>query len=150
MGCASFSTRFDCKVTFCPTTGCWLWLGPYNKDGYGKIQNNNKSLLAHRVSYERFIGPIPEGMLVLHRCNLTSCVNPDHLKVGDSRENAKDRMKAGSAVGGQKKGYVPSEEARQKISTALTGKKRKPFTPTHCARLAAAAQRRRNLSRSSQ
>jgi len=50
---------------------------------------------AHRVSFEEFNGPIPEGMAVLHKCDVHSCVNPNHLYIGTSQDNANDRVKRG-------------------------------------------------------
>ena len=65
-----------------PNTGCWLWLGPVDERGYGKI-NAQGYYLAHRLAYAETNGPIPEGLLVLHKCDVPSCINPDHLYVGD-------------------------------------------------------------------
>lgn len=73
--------------------GCWLWTGPLDKDGYGKIGINGRSDRAHRVSYEAFVGPIPEGMTIDHvhdrGCRHRSCINPDHLEPVPSAENTR-------------------------------------------------------------
>lgn len=77
-------------VTEC---GCWFWLGHLNEDGYGGIGVRGKSVLAHRASWEAFKGPIPDGLCVLHSCDIPCCVNPDHLSVGSQLENIADRVK---------------------------------------------------------
>lgn len=69
--------------------GCWLWTGSTNgKAGYGIIRLDQETgLLAHRVSYETFKAPIPEGLHIDHRCRVKLCVNPDHLEVVARSEN---------------------------------------------------------------
>lgn len=81
------STPYSC--------GCWLWNDGLNPSGYGVLGLKGRNQRAHRVSFEEFNGPIPEGMQVLHRCDIKSCVNPMHLYVGTVQDNANDRMKAG-------------------------------------------------------
>lgn len=67
--------------------GCWIWTAYRDKDGYGNFGVAQK---AHRYSYKRFKGVIPEGMLVCHTCDESSCVNPDHLFLGTTKDNHKD------------------------------------------------------------
>lgn len=62
-----------------------------NADGYGIVRVGGKLLRAHRRSYELYLGEIPSGMLVLHRCDNPPCVNPDHLFIGNALHNAQDR-----------------------------------------------------------
>ena len=73
-----------------PNSGCWLWLAYTNSAGYGSVIDNGKNKSAHRASYEEFVGPIPEGILVCHRCDTPSCINPNHLFLGTYADNAKD------------------------------------------------------------
>lgn len=74
-----FEERFWSKVE--KTQGCWLWIGNRSRrGGYGKIANREGSTLAHRISYEMAIGPIPEGLVIDHLCGEQSCVRPDHLE----------------------------------------------------------------------
>lgn len=83
------------KSTPCPPSGCWLWEGGVNPSGYGVLGIVGRNQRAHRVSFEEFHGPIPDGMQVLHRCDVKSCVNPNHLYAGTSQDNANDRVKRG-------------------------------------------------------
>lgn len=61
--------------------GCWIWgLKKDKKTGYGTLTINYKVYKAHRVSYEAFVGPIPEGLHIDHLCRVRACVNPLHLQ----------------------------------------------------------------------
>lgn len=85
-----------------PNSGCWLWTGGLISTGYGKMRHKGKMQRAHRVSYELHRGPIPTGMKVCHRCDVPTCVNPDHLFLGTDMDNAQDREAKGR--GNQPKG----------------------------------------------
>lgn len=63
-----------------PITGCWLWTGPQNGRGYGQMWVGNSKLYVHRVSYEEYIGPIPDGLQLDHRCRTRNCLRPGHLE----------------------------------------------------------------------
>lgn len=79
-------------------SGCWLWLGRCtNKDGDLRpiIGINYKQKIASRVSYEEFIGPIPTGLYCCHKCDVTICINPDHLFVGTQKDNIQDCKRKG-------------------------------------------------------
>lgn len=79
--------RFDAKWEPCPTTGCYLWTAPDNGNGYGRISISGRNVYAHRYAYERWVGAIPEDLVVDHICNNRACVNPDHLRVTTNRKN---------------------------------------------------------------
>jgi len=92
--------RFEDSYMPEPNTGCWLWTRYTNKGGYGMLGIKGKAELANRLSYRFFKGD-PIGQSVLHTCDVRSCVNPDHLYLGDIKQNMKDRDSRGRVQRGQ-------------------------------------------------
>lgn len=83
-----------------PVCGCHIWLGSVDKDGYGTIGRADGShLKAHRESYRFHCGEIPEGAHVLHTCDITACIAPGHLYLGDPAQNGHDKKVRGRARG---------------------------------------------------
>jgi hypothetical protein len=78
-----------------PNSGCWLWVGSQRGPRYGHLLVAGRGEAAHRMSWVAFNGPIPNGLHVLHRCDVGFCVNPDHLFLGDAKANAEDRERKG-------------------------------------------------------
>jgi len=81
-------------------SGCIEWAGPRDPNRYGRIAVGHKTKLAHRVAYERSIGPIPDGMHVCHHCDNPPCINPDHLFLGTNYDNIQDRLRKGRPPSG--------------------------------------------------
>lgn len=73
-------------------SGCWLWAGHRDPNGYGRLNVGGKPLLAHRISWELHHGPITPAEHILHRCDNPSCVRPEHLFKGDHALNMADKM----------------------------------------------------------
>ena len=95
--------RLEANSMGIPFSGCRVWLGATNGPGkygrgeYGVITFNGKHLYVHRLAYEVANGPIPKGMLVCHRCDVRTCINPDHLFLGDPMTNHLDKVEKGRA-----------------------------------------------------
>lgn|SRR5262245_43813701 len=94
--------RFWAKVI--KGDGCWLWTGTIINTGYGQIRESRsgteRSFSTHRLSWELHFGPIPDGMQVLHRCDVRACVRPDHLFLGTVRDNHADKVRKGRQTRG--------------------------------------------------
>lgn len=67
--------------------GCWLWC---DVPHYGMSTFDGKSIGTHRLSWMIQNGPIPNGMMVLHRCDTRACINPKHLYLGTAKDNIRD------------------------------------------------------------
>lgn len=100
----SLTARLLSRYVVDEQTGCWIWLGGTNAEGYGLILPNGSDhvVRAHRVSYALFVGPIPEGFTVDHTCHNADaecpggkaclhrrCINPAHLEAVERGENVR-------------------------------------------------------------
>lgn len=107
--------RFLSKVRF--VGGCWVWQAGHLSTGYPSFSLGGGSQPGHRVSFASFVGPIPSGGFVLHRCDNRSCVNPDHLYLGDHRRNMRDMRERGRSASGERNGQSHlSDEQRREIA----------------------------------
>lgn len=88
-------------------SGCWEWAGQSMKAGYGRIDLKNypdwpqSVVLVHRVVYQLCVGPVPDGMVVCHRCDNPPCCRPDHLFLGTNSDNIADKISKGRQAAGQ-------------------------------------------------
>ena len=90
-----FWDRVDEQIDRASPSDCWLWTGGKVGKGYGIAHDQGKHRLIHRAMWERANGAIPDGMFVLHRCDVPSCVNPAHLFLGSILDNNRDREAKG-------------------------------------------------------
>lgn len=92
------------RVKVNPETGCWEWQGGVGAHGYGRIGCGPRRLAVHRVMYEAIRGTIPQGNLVCHTCDNTSCCNPLHLFTGTQKDNMADMYRKGRGPVGARHG----------------------------------------------
>lgn len=77
---------------------CHVWIAGRDKDGYGQVKRGGKKWQAHRYVWTQEVGPIPEGLSVLHTCDNPPCVRLEHLWLGTIKENTHDMMRKGRKV----------------------------------------------------
>lgn len=87
--------RFESFVEISTSAECITWPASRGTRGYGQFVYQNKTRKAHRVSYEIHVGPIPQGMVVRHKCDNPPCVNPAHLEIGTQSDNVSDAVERG-------------------------------------------------------
>lgn len=73
---------------------CWLWTAGLNDSGYGRITVDGIRRRAHCVSFELAQGPIPDGLVVDHKCHNPACVRPEHLHAVTPKQNIENRAGA--------------------------------------------------------
>jgi hypothetical protein len=94
--------RFEEKVD--RSGACHLWTAAKTLDGYGQVRVNCLLQLAHRRAWEVANGPIPDGLQVLHRCDVRACVRVEHLFLGTNDDNVRDKVEKGRHAFGRRNG----------------------------------------------
>ena len=77
------------------TEDCILWEGAVQSKGYGTATVEGKRLYVHRLAWQKENGLIPKGKIVMHKCDVRLCINPDHLRVGTIADNQRDMQEKG-------------------------------------------------------
>jgi hypothetical protein len=128
----SLEERILSRISKDDVTGCWVFQGTIDKDGYGQISDGDKTRQVHRCMYEIKNGPITPGMVCGHTCddkyskdckNYRKCCNPDHIKLMTNQENLNRMVELGRshATGGS---FTPAQTSGENnIKAKLTGEK---------------------------
>jgi hypothetical protein len=105
---ADLRREFFRRVVPLNPSECWLWPATgLNGAGYGQLEirlvkyGKRRRVLAHRASYQIYVGPIPTGLQVLHDCDTKRCVNPAHLSVGTQLDNEAGKVARGRSNRGE-------------------------------------------------
>jgi hypothetical protein len=95
--------------------GCWLWKATVGSHGYGQLSFASTAMTAHRVAWQLYRGDIPQGLFVLHKCDVRLCVNPDHLFLGTHADNMSDCQSKQRNAHGDRHGNakLTEEQARE-------------------------------------
>jgi hypothetical protein len=123
----SLEERLISKTVVTDDGDCHWYLGARSDKGYGVISRGGRGegqIYAHRASWEIHYGAIPDGLIVMHMCDVPYCVNPKHLVLGTHAQNIADRDNKGRQAWGEKHGNhkltaVEVQEIRMLYGTRL-------------------------------
>lgn len=93
---------------------CWIWQGSCGDLGYGHLVFNYFQYQVHRLMWVNTYGPVPDGLNVLHHCDVRNCLNPDHLWLGTQQDNVDDMWAKGR---GQAPPYCIGSQTSQHLLT---------------------------------
>jgi hypothetical protein len=106
-------TRFATKHRLDKKSGCWLWTGAVSTNRYGQFHDGERCVGAHHYSWRLHRGPITQGMYVCHKCDVPTCVNPEHLFLDTPSGNQRDMVKKGRGRAGRPEWRHPPELKRK-------------------------------------
>lgn len=108
----SLHERFWSKVNRLGINECWPWMAAVRRpdEGYGAFYLNGRHQPSNRVAWMLTNGPIPQGLVVCHRCDNPPCCNPAHLFLGTKLDNDKDRIAKGRQCRGSQQKYAVCTE----------------------------------------
>jgi hypothetical protein len=93
--------RIERDTFYEPNSGCWLYAGPVDEKGYGRIRIGGKKLRVHNATFRNDKRPLAKDQLVMHSCDMPCCWNPEHLSAGTNKENRQDAMVKGRIPKGE-------------------------------------------------
>lgn len=125
--------HFEEKYIRGPISDCWLWDAGCSGKGYGQFWDGERLRGAHRVAFELYIGTVPCGLHVLHKCDVPRCVNPAHLWLGTNADNMADRDNKGRQARGDANGarLHPERLARGESHYSRLHPERRPRGESH-------------------
>ncbi len=111
-------------------SGCWLWTGPTNRDGYAhNLAINGDRYLPHRLMFSWFKWDIPPGLTIDHVCKQKTCMNPDHMEPVTGGENVRRALKVAYC----KRGHAQTPENRYRYGKSKKKERCKPCIPIQTA-----------------
>src|SRR5690348_14749328 len=102
---------------------CWVWMGAKSKAGYGQLWSDGKVAYLHRLTFEFYVGPIPEGLTIDHLCRNRACCNPAHLEAVPLRENI--RRSDSATANNARKTHCVNGHLFDEVNTQFTSKGRR-------------------------
>lgn len=104
--------RKNGRLQYDPDTGCLIWTGRRDRDGYGRFRQHGKDVRAHRWALGHRLGrPVHPDLFACHNCDNRSCINPDHLREDTHQGNMADRQHRGRQATGSRNGRAKLTES---------------------------------------
>ena len=91
---------FKMRIAPPDQNGCTVWTRGRDRAGYGSFSVGKAVVFTHRLAWMIANGPIPEGMMICHKCDNPPCCNPDHLFLGTHDDNTDDKVAKGRQIRG--------------------------------------------------